>query len=311
MRLTSHCKLTGIITGTPSKVRTWQEQYPIPEKNVYSYATMDEVVDNPDIDIIYVVTPHHTHAHFAIAAARARKHVWLEKPMAMNTDECRSIIDACTEHGVTLALGYRMQHEPNTQTIMRYAAEEPFGPIRKVEARAGFAGFSSFDGHSWRLKKAAGGGALFDMGVYCINAARYATGEEPTRVENARQWTERSRLFRDVDEWTAFDLVFPSGAIAHCRTSFGQDMNLLRVDCEAGSYKLEPMQEDEVRGEASDGTKLDQTVVHQQAKQMDDDARAIIEGCPPLVPGEEGLRDIRIVEAVQRAARTGQPVELV
>ncbi len=311
LQLTKHCRLVGIITGTPSKVPTWQERYGIEDKNVYSYDTMAQLVDNPDIHVVYVVTPNHVHAQYVIAAARAKKHVWCEKPMALTAEECQSMIDACRDNGVKLSIGYRLQHEPNTRTIIEYAATKPFGAIQEVEALAGFSAFGPQDADIWRLKRAPGGGALYDMGVYSINAARYATGEEPVRVRNARQWTERPELFSEVDEWTEFELEFPSGVIASCRTSFGETMDLLDVRCASGSYRLSPMQAyTGVSGETSDGTQLDQKVENQQAKQMDDDALAIIEQRPVLVPGEEGLRDVRIVQAIQSSADTGQAVDL-
>lgn len=311
LALTQHCKLKGIVTGTPSKIPQWQDQYGIETKNVYSYDDFATIIDNPDIHVVYVVTPNHVHAQFAIAAARAKKHVWLEKPMAMTPEECQSIIDACNENGVKLSIGYRLQHEPNTQTVIGYASSKPYGAIEDVVAHSGFSGFSASEANVWRLKKAMGGGALYDMGVYCINAARYATGEEPVRVQNARQWAMRTDLFAEVDEWSEFELVFPSGVIAACRTSFGENLDRLEVTCESGSYRLAPMQAYEgVRGETSDGVQLNQTIQHQQAKQMDDDALSLIQGTAMLVPGEEGLRDVRIVKAIEQSAHTGQPVEL-
>ena len=311
LQLTKHCRLTGIITGTPSKVGEWQNRYAIEDKNVYNYENMAALIDNPDIHVVYVVTPNHVHAQFAIAAARAKKHVWCEKPMAMTPEECQSMIDACKENGVKLCIGYRMQHEPNTQTVIGYATSKPFGAIQKVEALSGFSGFGSSEADVWRLKRAMGGGALFDMGVYAINAARYVTGQEPVRVKTARQWSERSDLFAEVDEWTEFELEFPAGVIASCRTSFGENLNRLEISCAQGSYFLQPMQAYEgVSGEASDGTQLNLTVQNQQDKQMDDDALALLEGREVLVPGEEGLRDLRILKAIEQSASTGQPVEL-
>ena len=279
--------------------------------DVKAYRDFREVLKRPDIDVVHIVTPPHWHAAMSIMAAEAGKDVWCEKPMAMNPEECQSIIDACRENGVQLCIGYRLQHEPNTQTVIEYAASKPFGAIQEVDALAGFPGFGAGDANVWRLKRAMGGGALYDMGVYSINAARYATGEEPIRVSNARQWTERPDLFSEVDEWTEFELEFPSGVIAFCRTSFGERLDSLDVRCESGSYRLAPMQAyTGVSGETSDGTQLNQSIENQQAKQMDDDALAIIEQRAVLVPGEEGLRDVRIVMAIQQSASTGEPVEL-
>ncbi len=155
-----------------------------------------------------------------------------------------------------------------------------------------------------------GGGAMYDMGVYPVNASRYATGLEPVAVTGSHS-TTRPEIFSEVDETTTFTLEFPEGILAHGRTSFGESMNDLTVTCANGSYYLRPFQAySGVRGKASDGTMLNKTIANQQAKQMDDDALAIIEGRDMLVPGEEGLRDIRIVEAVYKAAAEGRRISL-
>jgi glucose-fructose oxidoreductase len=300
------------VTGTPSKVPMWQEKYGIESANVYSYDTMAGLIDNPNIHVVYIVTPNHLHMQYAIAAARAKKHVWCEKPMAMDVPECQAIIDACRENGVQLCIGYRVRHEPNTQTVIGYATSKPYGAILNIVADAGFRGFGNADdATAYRLKRAMGGGALYDMGLYAINAARYAAGEEPIRVRNARQWTERPEIFTEVDEWTEFELEFPSGVVAHVRTTFGENIDSLDVTCESGSYRLAPMNVyTGVKGETSDGIQLNQTIPNQQAKQMDDDALALIEGRAVLAPGEEGLQGVRIISAIQEAASTGQAVDL-
>jgi len=308
LQKTQHCKLAGIVTGTPEKVPVWQRQYGIPDENVYHYDTMAELARNDAIDVVYVVVPTALHARYAIRAAEAGKHVWCEKPMAMNVAECQSIIDACRQNGVKLSIGYRMQHEPNTQTVMRFAEERPYGAITEVRALAGYRGSG---GTGWRFQRAMGGGALYDMGVYCINAIRYAVGEEPVRVVRAEQTTTRPELFGDVDETTEFELEFASGLVAYGRTSVGELINELRVECARGSYYLEPMQAyTGVRGATSDGKALDAPIESQQAQQMDDDARSILEDRPVMVPGEEGLADVRIVEAILECARTRAPVDL-
>lgn len=308
LQKTTHCKLVGIVTGTKSKIPEWRERYAISENNVYSYDNLPSIATNPAIDVVYVVTPTALHARFAIAAAEAGKHVWCEKPMAMTASECQSVIDACRKNGVSLSIGYRMQHEPNTQTVIEYAHTKPYGAIRSAQALAGEVNGTE---HTWRKVKAMGGGALYDMGVYTINGLRYALGEEPVRVLRAEHKVLRPEAFAEVDETTEFELEFPSGVIAVGKTSVGERYNKLSVECERGSYYLEPMQQYEgIKGGTSDGIALDQTVDHQQAKQMDDEALAIIEGKDPIVPGEEGLRDIRIVEAIFEAARTQQPVTI-
>jgi glucose-fructose oxidoreductase len=308
LQLTRHCKLAGLVSGTPSKLAAWREQYDVKQTNVYTYDNLDAIRDNRDIDVVYVVTPTSLHAKFTIAAANAGKHVWCEKPMAMSVAECQSMIDACRQNGVKLSIGYRMQHEPNTQTIIQYARTKPYGSIQKVDVKAGYQGNG---GTGWRFVKAMGGGALYDMGVYSINGLRYAAQQEPVRVRRAAQIVKRPDLYQEVDETTEFELEFPSGVVGYGWTSVGEEANELSVTCEHGSYSLSPMQSyTGVQGETSDGVKLNRTVEHQQAKQMDDDALAILQGHDVLVPGEEGLRDIRLVQAIIECARSGRPVTL-
>lgn len=304
LALTRHCRLAGIVTGTPAKIPVWQARHGIPDANVYRYETLDQIADNPDIDVVYIITPPHLHAALAVRAANAGKHVWCEKPMAMNAAECEQMIAACRRNKVTLAIGYRMQHEPNTRTLMGYAASRPFGRIQRVTAQAGYRGYDTGDLHprNWRLARAFGGGPMYDMGTYPLNAARYTTGVEPLAV-SARSRVDRPEVFDQVEEHMDFTLEFPDGVVAECATSFGRSMNTLRADCAEGWYALEPFQSySGVRGRRSDGRLLDASVRHQQALQMDDDALAILQGRPLLVPGEEGLRDLRVMDAIFRSA---------
>lgn len=145
---TQHCELRGIVTGTPEKIPVWQESYGIPGQNVYDYENMHTMADNPDIDIVYIVLPNHLHAEYSIIGADAGKHVWCEKPMAMNVEECQSMIDAANKNGVQLTIGYRMQHETNTRKIIRFGREKMYGDITAIESGGGFDGIFSDD--TWR-----------------------------------------------------------------------------------------------------------------------------------------------------------------
>jgi glucose-fructose oxidoreductase len=308
LQKTQHCELRGIVTGTPDKVKKWQSKYSIPDANVYDYDTLPRIANNPEIDVVYVVTPTALHAKFTVMAAEAGKHVWCEKPMAMNAAECQRMIDACRKNKVQLAIGYRLHHEPNTQTVMQYAKDKPYGAIKEVSA---LAGDKSNGEDTWRMHANMGGGALYDMGVYSVNAIHYATNDEPVRVVRARQWAERPDLFREVDEITEFELELKSGIRAYGKASRGDNDNKLEVKAERGSYHLEPMQAyTGVSGETSDGVELELEIDNQQAQQMDDDAQAILAQGAPKAPGEVGLRDIRVIEAIIKAAKSGAPVEL-
>ncbi|MBB5859326.1 Gfo/Idh/MocA family protein [Xanthomonas arboricola] len=307
LALTKHCRLAGIVTGTPAKIPQWQAKYGIADRNVYNYENFDRIADNDDIDVVYIVTPTHLHAPLTLRAAAAGKHVWCEKPMAMHAGECEAMIAACKRNKVALTIGYRMQHEPNTRRLIAMASEKPFGAMQRVRAEAGYNGYhdATKADRPWRLRSQFGGGAMYDMGVYPLNAARYTVGSEPLAV-TAKRWTDRPELFDEVDEHMDFTLEFPNAVRAECKTSFGNNMNVLRAECERGWYELSPFQSYQgVTGKASDGRVFDAKVRHQQALQMDEDALAIINGTPLRAPGEEGLRDIRIVDAIYRSAREG------
>lgn len=306
LQLTQHCYLAGIVTGSPEKIPQWQTRYKIPDKNVYNYENMHQIADNPDIDVVYIVLPTGLHKQYSIIGANAGKHVWCEKPMAMNAGECEAMIAACKKNKVQLTIGYRMQHEPNTQRVIQMAKEKPYGKIQLITAEAGYRSGTT---HSWRADPKLGGGAMYDMGVYPLNAARYTAGEEPISVTATQESTRP--LYKDVDETTHFTLEFPSGCIAECATSYAKSSNRLHAQCEKGWYELQPFQSyTGVQGRTSDGILLNQPIANQQATQMDNDALAIINNSPVLVPGEEGLRDIRIVDAIFKAAKEGKKIRL-
>lgn len=305
---TKHCHLAGIVTGSPDKIPSWQKQYDIADNHVYSYEKIHQIANDDAIDVIYIVTPTGTHARFAIAAANTGKHVWCEKPMAMNVAECQSIIEACNKNKVQLTIGYRMLHEPNTQTLISYVDNPPFGNITQLDSQAGYSGGG---GNGWRHTKNMGGGALYDMGVYTVNGMRYATGVYPKRVLSARQYANRPELFKEVDETTEYVLEFENGLKGYGKTSVGETMNLLKVTCEKGHYELSPMQSyGGVQGSRSDGFLLNKPIANQQAKQMDDDALALLEGRKMMIAGEEGLKDIRIIEAIIKSAEKNMAIEI-
>ena len=309
LQLTEYCELKGIVTGSPNKIPVWKSKYGLDDKNIYNYENMHEIAGNDDIDVVYIVLPNALHMKYSVIAAEAGKHVWCEKPMAPTVKECQTIIDACKKNKVQLTVGYRMQHEPVTQKIISWAASKPFGQLKDLTAEAGFRNGGG-DGTHWKLHKELGGGAMYDMGVYPLNAVRYATQMEPTAV-SARTEIARPEIFT-ADETTYFNLEFPGGIHAKCKTSFAENLNDLKVNCNKGWYALRPFQSyNGVKGRTSSGQILQPFQGNQQARQMDDDARAILNKEIPLVPGEEGLSDIRIVEAIfKSAASGGQRIEL-
>lgn len=310
LQKTKHCYLAGIVTGTPSKAEAWKKQYNIPDKNIYNYSNFDQIASNDDIDVVYVVLPPSMHHEYVIRAANAGKHVWCEKPMALTEQECREMIDACNKNKRSLAIGYRLQHEPNTQEYRRIVQQKLLGNVQKVNCAAGYR--ESRTNH-WKQKKEMGGGALYDMGVYPMQGARMGTGMEPVAILSAQISTTKPEIYKNgLDETAVATLEFPGGVMADIKTSFGENINWLNITCDKGEIKMEPYSAYAgVRGSSPLGQiNHSYNIPWQQVKQMDDDALAILNDKPMQVPGEEGLRDIRIVEAIYKSARTGKGVAL-
>lgn len=310
LQQTRHCCLAGIVTGTPSKAEAWKRQYNLPDKNIYNYQNFDDIANNPDIDVVYVVLPPSMHHEYTIRAAKAGKHVWCEKPMALTAQQCQEMIDACRQNKRSLAIGYRLQHEPNTQEWRRIVQDKSLGSVKSLNCGAGYREGRT---NHWKQKKEMGGGALYDMGVYSIQGARLGMGMEPVAVRSAQISTTRPEIYKNgLDETTEAVLEFPGGVLANIKTSFGENINYLNVSFDKGELRLSPYQAYAgIRGSSPLGEiNHSYAVPFQQARQMDDDALAIMQGRSMLVPGEEGLRDIRIVEAIYRSAATGQRVTL-
>ncbi len=310
LQQTRHCYLAGIVTGTPSKATAWQKKYNIPDKNIYNYSNFDQIANNPDIDVVYVVLPPSMHKEYTIHAANAGKHVWCEKPMAMTEQECREMITACSANKKTLSIGYRLQHEPNTKAWLKLIKEQALGKVKSLNCAAGYRDNRT---DHWKQKKEMGGGVLYDMGVYSIQGARLGTGMEPISILSATTSTTRPEIYKNgLDETTVAKLEFPGGVIADIKTSFGENINFLDIRCEKGEIKVNPYQAYNGQTVTSPLGKIQHSysVPMQQTMQMDADALAILNNQALSVPGEEGLRDIRIVEAIYRAASTGKSIRL-
>jgi predicted dehydrogenase len=303
---TEHCYLTGIVTGTPSKISQWQSKYSIPDSNVYNYQNFDSIKGNKDIDIVYVVLPNFMHAEYVIRAAEAGKHVICEKPMAMTVKECDDMIAACKKAGKMLSIGYRLHFDPYHLEMMRLGSQKIYGDIKKMTG--GF-GILPDDPGQWRLKKPlAGGGPLVDVGVYCIQGFCYTTGMDPISVKAKEGPKTNPQKFKDIEQSLTWQMEMPNGLICEGKTSYADDINYLKAEAEKGTFELtSAFNYDGQAGRTPEG-KMKFTHVNQQAKQMDDFALAIKNNRPTPVPGEMGRRDVRIVEAIYEAMQTGKKV---
>jgi len=310
LQQTQYCRLAGVVTGNPSKGEEWMKKHNLPKQNVYDYKNFDRIADNKDIDVVYVVLPNSMHAEYVIRAAQAGKHVICEKPMAITVKECQSMIDACKKANRQLAIGYRLHYEPFTQEVMRLGREKVFGNLKFLEASDGF---RAGDPNQWRLKKSmAGGGPLMDVGIYAIQGVRLVTGEEPLSVTAQYAPKTDPQKFKDVEETLYWQFQFPSGATSNSTTSYSAGVERLYASAENGWFKLEPAYGyGPLKGMTSKGP-IDKPIVHHQTAHLDGVCKVLLDGqqLPKHITGEEGMQDVKIMQAIYQAADNGRKVQI-
>ncbi|MEP6617467.1 MAG: Gfo/Idh/MocA family oxidoreductase [Ginsengibacter sp.] len=316
-----YCRLAGIITGHSAKAAQWQKDYNIPKDNIYNYQNFDDVRNNKNIDLVYVVVPNGLHKEFVVRAAKAGKHVITEKPMAITVTECGEMIQACKDAGVQLAVGYRLHYEPYHLEIKRLGQQKVFGQVRLINASLGYRTYDTtqinepdFDINNpaeWRLKKSlSGGGPLMDLGIYCVQCCRYVLGEEPVSVTAQYGAVNNKKRFSEVEETITWQMEFPGGAISDCVSSYGFNIDRFFASADNGTIEMSPaLSYGPFKGRTSSG-ELRFPVINQQATQLDEIGKVILAGkpLPSHITGEEGLKDIRIMMAIYNAASTGKKI---
>ena len=298
---TSNCYLSGIVTGTPAKIDKWKQQYNIPDKNVYNYENFDNIANNDSIDVVYVVLPNSMHHEFVIRAAKAGKHVFCEKPMGLTSKECEEMIVACKNAGVRLFVGYRLHTDPYHIAAMKFRDEGDSG-ILYVQSEFGF---KIGDPTQWRLRKAlAGGGSMMDLGIYAIQAARYSIGKEPLSV-TAQEYKTDYEKFAEVDETVTWQMEFPDGHVSNSYTSYTTPANNLYISTERRWFNLMPaFNYRGIKGMTNKG-ELNFPPVNQQAVQMDTFSKCIFDNTESDASGEEGLKDLKVIEAIYKSIESG------
>ena len=311
MQSCKRAKLVGLISGTPSKATKWKAKYNVPDKNCYNYENFDQIKDNPDIDAVYVITPNGLHCEFTKRVALAGKHVICEKPMGVNAREGQEMVDACKAANVKLLIGYRMHFEAKTLEIVRMSRAGEFGKIIFFQGQSGFI---IGDPNQWRLnKKLSGGGAMMDIGIYSINGARYMIGEEPIWVTAQETKNNPVKFKEGIDETIQFQMGFPGGAVASCLSTYA--VNHLDRFYLAGIGGWAEMQPSTgygpIKARTHEGELTDPHITHQTV-QMDEMAGIILENKEPVIPvdGEEGVKDMKIIDAIFKAVKTGRKVDL-
>jgi glucose-fructose oxidoreductase len=308
LQQTRLCRLVGVVTGSPAKAAKWARKYDLPKKNLYHYDHLEQIADNPDIDIVYVVTPPSLHPEFTIRAAKAGKHIISEKPMACSVADCDAMIAACRDAGVKLSIGYRLNFDPYHRELLRLAKDPSFGPFTRMSGDFSFVMW----GKQWRAeKRLAGGGPMMDIGIYVVHGACTAAGDAAPLAVTAHEETKtRPKLFKDVEETMRWTMEFPGGAVCTARSSFSQSSNRFRAEGPHGwiDFPESAFAYRDIECKTSRGRLSYDPPVNQQARQMDDFADCILTGRATPIPGELGRRDIRILSAIYEAASTGKRI---
>ncbi len=310
-------KLAAVVSGSPGKAMQVAQEHGLSEKAVYDYKTYDQLKDNKEVDIIYIVLPNGMHAEYTVRGAKAGKHILCEKPMANSAGECQQMITACNEAGRKLMIAYRIQYEPHHALAKKWLREKKFGATKFIEA---VNGQNQGDPGQWRQnKKLAGGGALPDVGLYCLNTLRYLVGEEPTEVSASLYSTPGDPRFKEVEETVAWQMRFPGGILANCATGYGfHESRRYRVNAEVGWFGLDPafsyenlaMESAHAEAMIEYREKVGLMPKNQFALEMDHMAECVLDDKRPYTPGEEGLQDQRIMEAIYESAASGKTVKI-
>ena len=306
-------KVTALVSGHSDKANKLAPRYGVDPKHIYNYENYDSLKNDSEVDVIYIVLPNGMHAEYTIRALQAGKHVLCEKPMANTPADCQKMIDAARAANRKLMVAYRCRYEPYNKEAIRIVRSQELGPTQTILTNAGW---HIDNPDQWRLKKdLAGGGSLMDIGIYALNAARYLSGEEPTEVNAMMYSTPGDPRFKEVEENINFQLRFPSGVLANCSSSYGYyHQSHFRVLGTTGLLELDPATwYSGLRLRVQHGTVFEERelpVVDHFAAEMDHLSGCILENQEPLTPGEEGLRDLKIITAIYEAARAGKTVHL-
>ncbi len=305
----SKAKITALVTGHPEdKGARYAAMYGIPKTSIYTYETFDQIRDNKDVDAIYVGLPNSMHAEYTVRGAKAGKHVLCEKPMAISSAECRTMIDACHAAKVKLMIGYRLQYEPMLERVIEIIGAGDIGQVQSFQG--GF--YGQQPAGAWRLsRKLGGGGSLMDLGIYPLNAIRYITKEEPNDFRALVSTRDKSGRFAEVEQSIEWTMKLPSGILASCGSSYGQNgPGFLNINGDRGMLQMSPAFNYDglhLHGQAG-RRQIDEVSPsrspYQFAIEADHFADCVRNGTEPRSPGEEGLKDMLAIEAIYKAAGT-------
>ena len=303
---TPNSTITGLVSGHRDKADRIAAQYGVPAGSIYNYENFDEIAHNPAVDAVYVALPNSMHAEYTIRAAKAGKHVLCEKPMSISVAEAEAMIAACKAANVKLMIAYRCHYEPTNLRAVQLIREGNLGQVQAIESAFGF----NMGRGEWRTSKAlAGGGPVYDVGIYSLNACRYLTGEEPDHISAYASTIDHDGRFNEVEENVSWIMRFPSGIVASCATTYGAGMpGYFKVYGSKGWLQVDQAFVYEglhLRAEFQ-GTKLDEPNPARDPShfvaEADHFSHCVQNNLEPQSPGEEGLRDMRYIAEIYKSA---------
>jgi glucose-fructose oxidoreductase len=304
----NNSELVAFVSDDPVKHQRLGKRYHV--VNTHTYKEYDALVKSGAIDAVYIALPNSMHRDFAIRAARAGIHVLCEKPLAPTEKDCEAIIEACAASDVKLMTAYRLHFERANLEAIEIAQSGKLGDLRIFNSLFGY----QVKAGNIRTQKKMAGGANYDIGIYCINAARYLFRAEPLEVKGYMFKTDKR--FNGVDAVTSAMMLFPDNRIASYTCSFDSaDMATYSVLGTKGKLKLDMAYEyaDDISMEVSVGDKKQQRT-YKQRDQFGPEllyfSDCILNNRKPEPSGEEGLADVRIIRAIQESARTGRAVKI-
>lgn len=305
-------RVTALVSGHRGKAEKQAAMYNVRSSSIYSYENFDEIRRNEEIDAVYIALPNSMHAEYTIRAARAGKHVLCEKPMATSLADCRAMIRACREANVKLMIAYRCQYHPSHLKAIELIRSGAVGRVLAIESAFGF----DIKPGDWRLnRKMAGGGPLVDVGIYCLNATRYLTGENPGDFKANASVIDHDGRFTEVEESDGWTMKFPSGIVASCNTTYGGFMDgYFRVHASNGSIYMDGFNYSGMHLTAvlASGEKIDQPdpirAPGQFTAEADYFADCVWNNREPKTDGEEGLRDMTAISQIYESAGLRQGV---
>ena len=301
----------ALVSGDRAKARKLARKFGARE--VYTYEEYEACLAHPAVEAVYLASPNGSHCEQTLRAAAAGKHVLCEKPMANTVEDCRKMLRACRLHRVRLMIAYRKYFEPASLALKRLVTEGKLGRLRLIHSA-----FTIYlppgKKTGWRFDPAlAGGGALPDVGVYCVNTARWLTGLNPVEAEAYAWITDPTRFSEIIDENLAFRLNFPGGLVLQGSASFGAaQSSFLRVHGEKGWAALDPAftwdEERRLFGKLG-GRWFEKkfALLDEFALELDAFAHCIRTGRHPEPNGLEGMTDVAVMAAIYQSAREGRP----